>query len=340
MAGPLQRLLPQVWQQRGLGAWLLAPLALLYAGIWNLRKHLYGRGLLRSYHPNALVVVVGNVVVGGAGKTPVVMAVVEHLRSRGWRPGVVSRGYGRESTACVEVVSASKAAEVGDEPLLIHSRTGVPVFVASDRVGACRALLSKHAEVNLIVCDDGLQHLQLRRDLEVVVFDDRGIGNGWLLPAGLLREPWPRQADFVLSPNLANGATHLISRRLDRQARNHAGEHCSLEELRRRPVVAVAGTARPESFFRMLEEEGLTLDQVRALPDHWSFPQPLEDLPTGCALVCTEKDAPKLWRHHPHAWAVPLVIEIEAGFFLAMEERLGAKLSSLQTTSRDSAHGQ
>ena len=144
------------------------------------------------------VIVVGNVSAGGAGKTPVTLALLEHLRARGWHPGVVSRGYGRRTTDCREVRSDSLALDVGDEPLLIARRAQVPVFVARQRMQAVQALRQAHPRINLIVCDDGLQHLALARDVEICVFNDEGVGNGWLLPAGPLREPWPRRVDCVL----------------------------------------------------------------------------------------------------------------------------------------------
>src|SRR5690606_24360938 len=139
--------------------------------------------------------------------TPVTLALVRHLRDRGWHPGVVSRGYGRRTRDVREVLPASSPAEVGDEPLLIARAAGVPVFVGRQRAQAGRALLAAHPRTDILVCDDGLQHLALARDLEVCVFNDEGAGNGWLLPAGPLREPWPRRVDWVLHAGPAPGGS-------------------------------------------------------------------------------------------------------------------------------------
>jgi tetraacyldisaccharide 4'-kinase len=161
---------------------------------------LYQLGFYKVEQVPALVIVVGNVIVGGSGKTPFVMALVKHLQARGIKVGVISRGYGRASKACLEVQLNTPVSEVGDEPALIHRNTSAPVFVAARRIDAARLLLQKHPATQVIVCDDGLQHLALHRDVEICVFDDRGVGNGWQIPAGPLREPWPRAADFVCTP--------------------------------------------------------------------------------------------------------------------------------------------
>jgi hypothetical protein len=185
---PVQRL----WAGRGAASTALLPLAWAYHGVVELRRRLFRQGVLASHRLPVPVIVVGNLIVGGAGKTPTVIAVVELLRRHGRAPGIVSRGYGRDESAVREVRGDSEARRVGDEPLLLARRTGVPVFVGSDRVAAGHALLQAHPAVDVIVSDDGLQHLALGRDIEVLVFDDRGTGNDRLLPAGPLREPLPR----------------------------------------------------------------------------------------------------------------------------------------------------
>ncbi|HEY0858325.1 MAG TPA: tetraacyldisaccharide 4'-kinase, partial [Albitalea sp.] len=191
--GSPQRL-AQAWGSRGPLACALLPLALLYGAVAALRRSLYRVGVLRARRVGVPVVVVGNLIAGGAGKTPTVQAVVAALRSQGWCPGVISRGYGRSDEGPVVHVGGNTPSEqAGDEPLLLHIRAGVPVVVARDRVAAAQALLSVHPEVDVIVSDDGLQHLRLARDVQLIVFDERGAGNGWLLPAGPLREPLPRR---------------------------------------------------------------------------------------------------------------------------------------------------
>jgi tetraacyldisaccharide 4'-kinase len=325
------RALQSAWLRRGALACLLWPVSLVYQMLVALRGALYRAGRLRSERLAVPVIVIGNVVAGGAGKTPVLLALLEHLRARGLSAGVVSRGYGRTSGACLEVTGSSEPAQVGDEPLLIQRAAAVPVFVARTRAQAGRALLAAHPGVQVIVSDDGLQHLALQRDIELCVFDARGVGNGWLLPAGPLREPWPRPVDFVLSdatfaPGGSNSFT--VERELAPLACNSRGERIALSSLRGRPLLAVAGIANPANFFGMLRAQALTLECTFALPDHYSFEGPPLPLDPALPVLCTEKDAVKLWRTRPDAWAVPLVVRIEPAFWPAFDRLLGAKLSS------------
>jgi tetraacyldisaccharide 4'-kinase len=324
MAEGLQR----AWLRRGALACLLWPLSLVFGTVAALRRGAYNTGLFKRHRVAVPVIVVGNVVVGGSGKTPVVMAVVEHLRSRGLAPGVISRGYGRSTQDCREVRSTSEAHEVGDEPLLIARACGVPVFVAPARALAARALLEAYPATQVIVCDDGLQHYGLQRDIEICVFDERGIGNGWLLPAGPLREPWPRAVDLILRAGDGGGiAGFEVKRRLALQARRGDGARSTLAALRGRPLTAVAGIAKPQSFFGMLRDAGLQLEQTMSLPDHHDFrAHPIET--AGMELICTLKDAVKLWRLQPQAWAVPLELEIGPQFWSSLDRLVDAKLSS------------
>ncbi|MDQ6685694.1 MAG: tetraacyldisaccharide 4'-kinase [Pseudomonadota bacterium] len=281
----------------------LLPLSWLYGAIGGVRRRLYRCGVFDSTRLPVPVIVVGNVVAGGAGKTPLVLAVVELLRRHGERPGVVSRGYGRSEEAVVAVEVDAKAAAVGDEPLLLRRRGGVPVFVGARRVDAARALLLAHPEVSVIVADDGLQHLALQRDVEIVVFDERGLGNGRLLPAGPLREPMVAGSGRRLVVYNADRPTtpwpgFVSKRRLGSLTDLEAwwsGALASLEPLtalRDRPVLAVAGIARPERFFALLRDAGLAA-RTEALPDHASF----ATLPWAGSdedVIVTEKDAVKL----------------------------------------------
>lgn len=324
--------------QRGWLARLLWPVSLLYGLAVALRHRLYQRGLLSARHLPVPVVVVGNLVVGGAGKTPTVLALVAHLRQRGWHPGVISRGHGGNTDAPMLVQADSDATLCGDEPLQIRRAAGVPVCVARRRVDAGRALMNVHPEVNLIVCDDGLQHLPLHGDVRIAVFDDRGVGNGWLLPAGLLREPWP-PGPARAAPQLA-----LVQTRAGEQARavpmpsstrvfharrelgadtvNAEGAHRPLAGFRSGPVSALAAVARPEVFFDMLRAAGLPLHDTLALPDHAdaaTLVAALARLPGP--VLCTEKDLVKLppGPASHDAWAVPLQLSIEPAFFDALD---------------------
>ena len=327
---PLAERLRGAWQHRGALALALWPLSLLYGVLTALRRALYRTGLLRSERLPVPVIVVGNVIAGGAGKTPVTLAVVRHLQARGWRPGVISRGYGRATADCREVLPASSAAEVGDEPLLIARASGAPVFVARRRAQAGRALLAAHPATNILICDDGLQHLALARDLEVCVFNDEGAGNGWLLPAGPLREPWPRAVDLVLHAGAAPGGSapqFPLSRRLADHAVDAKGRQLPLAQLRGLKLHALAAIARPQDFFAMLRAQGLPPATEEALPDHYDFSSWKRPSDTRLIPICTEKDAVKLWPAHPGALAVPLRLDIPAAFFAALDARL-ASLSS------------
>ncbi|WCM86228.1 tetraacyldisaccharide 4'-kinase [Acidovorax sp. NCPPB 3576] len=304
---------------------MLWPLSCLYRAAVAARKLLYRAGVLRSERMAVPVIVVGNVIAGGAGKTPVTQAIVRHLVAQGWRPGVVSRGYGRSTDDCREVHADSSAAEVGDEPALIARSTGVPVFVARQRTQAARALLARHSRTDVIVCDDGLQHLALARDIEVCVFNDDGVGNGFLLPAGPLREPWPRPVDCALYAGQVPGGTahaFALTRSLAADAIRADGSTMPLAQLRHHPLHAVAAIARPQEFFAMLRAKGLTLQHTSAFPDHYDFDSWQRNEIHGMPLICTEKDATKLWQSHPQALAVPLQLEIDSAFFSLLDDRL------------------
>ncbi|EGI75858.1 tetraacyldisaccharide 4'-kinase [Hylemonella gracilis ATCC 19624] len=326
----------------------LWPLSLLMRLLVRLRQGLYLSGMLKRHAAPVLVVVVGNVVAGGGGKTPTVIALVEHLRARGLKPGVISRGYGRRKSAdggdCREVRSDSPVAEVGDEPALVRRRTQVPVFVARRRIDAARALLAAYPQVNILLSDDGLQHLALARDIEICVFGDLGLGNGLLLPAGPLREPWPRYVDLVLHTGQQPAFTgHAARRALANTASDASGRVVALDSLRG-TLVAVAGTAQPQAFFEMLQARGLVLARTDALPDHagpsdyehWLTTLREEFRSGPVTVLCTEKDAAKLWAVCPEALAVPLVFDLPPAFLNEFDRLLHAAFSAhLSSTYTD-----
>lgn len=346
----LQRILLRAWTGRTGVALLLWPISLLFQCLTGLRRQLYQLGIAKTRRVDAVTIVVGNVIAGGAGKTPTVMALVQHLRAQGLEVGVVSRGYGRHNgAACIEVQDDSRPTDVGDEPLLIRRSGQVPVFVGPTRFAAATALLARFPDTRIIVCDDGLQHYGLYRDLEVCVFDNRGCGNGWHLPAGPLRESWPRhavarvgqRADRLLVLHTGGQpafAGFTARRSLAPFAIGSDGKHVPLEALRApggKPLMALAGIAQPEAFFAMLRALGLPVAQTLALPDHYAFDSASGILHGGYRLICTEKDAAKLWPLAPDALAVPLVFAPEAAFFSALD----AALAPLLVAKLSSAHG-
>jgi len=318
------------WRARGPLASSLWPLSLLYGSLVDVRRAMYRLGWLSSWQSPVPVIVVGNRVAGGAGKTPTTIALLRELQAAGRRPGVVSRGYGRLDTALREVDSSASPSEVGDEPLLIQLRSRAPVVVAADRVAAAQALLQRHPQVDVIVCDDGLQHLRLRRDVELVVFDERGAGNGWLLPAGPLREPLntPPAARHVFTLYNAPAPSTALPGSLARRCiaglvplaqwwRGEPADAQALDALRGKPVVACAALAHPQRFFGMLRALGLEVIPL-TLPDHDAYAG-LPWTSEARDVVVTEKDAVKLdpqrlahERPASRVWVAPLDFHLPA----------------------------
>ena len=340
-----RKLLVGSWARRGILSLLLLPASLLYYSLITLRRWLYRCGVLRTQKVDCLTLVVGNAIVGGAGKTPTTIGIVQHLSARGLQVGVVSRGHGRSSWEVRSVSATDDAAQVGDEPLLIARATGVPVFVAAQRWEAATALLAAHPQTQVIVCDDGLQHYALHRDLEVCVFDDRGCGNGWLLPSGPLREAWPRKPLACVGQGddrllvLHTGSTpafvgYRAQRCLSSRAVAADGSRVELSSLTQ-PLLALAGIAQPQVFFASLRALGLVLDKTVALPDHVDFAAFNMAAVQGYQVLCTEKDAVKLWKYLPSALAIPLVQTLEPAFLSALDHML----QPLLFTKLSSRHG-
>lgn len=321
--------LRNIWRSRNPAACALLPLAAFYGALSGLQRLLYQLGIKKAQHPGVPVIVIGNVIAGGAGKTPVTLATIAHLKSRGLRPGIISRGYGRSTDDCREATAASLPQDVGDEPLLMARASGVPVFVARQRMDAARALLAAYPETSVLVCDDGLQHYALARDCEVCVFNNEGIGNGWLLPAGPLREAWPRPVTAVLhSAAKAPSGTPLdtpsfqLQRTLAPYALTRDGQRVPLTQLRDQPLHALAAIARPEDFFAMLRAQSLLLRSTEGLPDHYNFESWQRPSDQRLQVVCTEKDAAKLWQVLPEALAVPLQLQVDHGYFDLLDAQL------------------
>ncbi len=321
-----------LWTRTGVLTVLLLPLAALFSGVSTLRRLAYRRGWLNAVGVGVPVIVVGNITAGGSGKTPLVIWLVNWLRDQGYRPGVVSRGYGGAAQGCVEVRSDSPPAEVGDEPLLIHVKTAAPVVVGRDRVAATRTLLARYPGIDVIVSDDGLQHYRLRRDIELAVIDAAtGLGNGWPLPAGPLREPRNRlrSVDAIIQVVRGTAQTRAYPAATSWRADYTAGQAYRLRMPQdKKPLhdlpslewLAATGIGQPQGFFDMLSAHGIRF-APRTFADHHAF-QP-GDLPADGAVLMTEKDAVKcLMFAGADWWAVQLDVAPETGFIDWLSARI------------------
>lgn len=336
--------LQRAWYERAPGYQLLLPLTFLYALVVAVRRLLYRSGWMHSVRLPVPVIVVGNIVAGGAGKTPVTLFIAQGLRARGFEPAIVSRGYGREDESRIlEVTAASDARDVGDEPLLLSRRSGCTVIVGADRVAAARIAIEQGADT--IIADDGLQHYRLARDFEVCVVDaSRGLGNGWQLPAGPLREPAGRlrSVDAVLL-NAADSSVQFDAGpyghaapvfTLDANAacRLDGATKRPLDEFSGTPVHAVAGIGNPERFFRLLEGRGLSIER-HALPDHGTFDPSAPEFSDGRPVLVTEKDAVKLGTNGSASyWYVPVDLAMDEDSATAMLDAIETRCRRRQDT--------
>jgi tetraacyldisaccharide 4'-kinase len=317
--------LPRLWFQERLSPALLPllPLSWLFRGLVAIRCFLYRRGVLPSVALPVPVVVVGNLTVGGSGKTPLVLWLAQRLLERGRHPGIISRGYGSEggdSGVIQPVFPASDAARVGDEPLLLARRSGVPVFVGRDRVTAGGALLAAHPECDVLLSDDGLQHYRLARCVEIAVFDRRGVGNGRLLPAGPLREPVRRLNDVTAvvlnggSAKVNPAGVPCFSMRLVGQrfvALGDSRETCLAADLKGKSLHALAGIGDPSRFFSQLSGLGLEFSK-HPFPDHRAYSAEDLSFAREGVLLMTEKDAVKCaGLTLSEAWVLPVEAHID-----------------------------
>lgn len=324
MSARLEAWVHHMWSGRGPAACLLSPFSLIFRAAALLRR----RRTVAERLP-VPVVVVGNIYVGGTGKTPVTIALVRELAARGWTPGIVSRGFGRETEGVTEVRAGSSAADVGDEPLLIARETGAPVVVGRKRLEAGKKLLELHPEVDVVVSDDGLQHYALGRDVELAVIGARGLGNGWVLPAGPLREP-PSRLDEVDAIVLNTPNADTVSSRTPRYVASSCfgpctqlatGETADIDTLAARmreehlTALAAAGIAAPGRFFAMVRGHDIECEEL-PLGDHFDFSEnPFADR-TEDLIFITGKDAvkcakiPELARD-PRIWVVGLEVRLD-----------------------------
>ena len=322
----LESVLTRAWLRRGPLACALWPVSLLFRALSGLRAGLYRAGVLEAGRLPVPVIVVGNIFIGGTGKTPLTIWLAQALVEAGFKPGVISRGHGADGQAPRAVTPDSNTLEVGDEPLLMARRARVPVVVARKRVDAGRALLAAHPEVDVLITDDGLQHYALARDIEVLLFDGRGVGNGWLLPAGPLREGPLRRRDFTVvnapevTPQLAaqvGGAPFRMQLVGDSAERlNDSAQTRLLTSFAGQRVLAAAGIGNPGRFFALLRGAGLAFAEL-PLPDHYDFREnPFAGVDADVILI-TEKDAVKCGqlenlKDDPRLWVVPVTARIDA----------------------------
>lgn len=322
----MQALILKAWQHKNLFYYLvLLPSSWLFFLLIQLRRWLYRHGCLSSHKLSVPVVIVGNINIGGSGKTPVVIWLVEQLKQQGYQPGVISRGYGRKAQGIHHLNQQSTTAEAGDEPLLIYQRSGCPVVVCADRVMAGKALLSEHPECDVIICDDGLQHYRLKRDIEIAVVDGQTVGAD-LLPAGPMREPMKRLAsvDFIISRDQVN-----IDNSYPMQL--HADlfynllkpdQRVQADGFSGKQMAAIAGIGQPNKFFKQLVLMGLAVKEI-PFPDHHVYtPQELDVI--SCEiLLMTEKDAVKCRQFaKAHHWVLPVSAIIQGDLMTKLIESL------------------
>lgn len=327
MHARLAECLRKQWYQVSLWHILLLPLSWVFYLLIKLRRICYLKGFLARSRLPVPVIVVGNVTVGGTGKTPLVIWLAGWLREHGFTPGVISRGYGGTAKQLAQVGRDSNPAEVGDEPVLIARRTGCPVWVGKKRSDAGKALLQSNPVCNVLICDDGLQHYALERDMEIVMDGGHDShGNGWLLPAGPLREPLSRLqgTDAVIWHEGESAPDGFVMRLAGAKFRNLTDPEriASAAEFFGLNLHAVAGIGSPKRFFRTLESLGLKY-VAHAFPDHHAYCAAELQFPDAQAVLMTEKDAVKCQRFaQPNWW----YLEVNAVVSDALGKRILQKL--------------
>lgn len=329
----MQRWLERQWYSDQLGVWyfLLMPLDLLMRLLVLLRQFFYKAGILSSWRSPIPVIVVGNITVGGTGKTPLVIWLVEMLKAKGYKPGIVSRGYGGSARGVASVSVDADPMLVGDEPLLMAKQSACPVWIGKDRPAAAKALIEAHPECDVIISDDGLQHYALQRDMEIVVVDGvRLYGNKAMLPIGPMREPLRRLMHVdavVVNGGKRDGAAGEYSMRLCGEhfyALHSPEKQVKADHFKNKRVHAVAGIGNPARFFNQLRELGLNVIE-HAFSDHHQF-QPADLQIQGAeAILMTEKDAVKcLQFSQDNIWVLPVQVKEVSG----LEDKVIQKIES------------
>lgn len=321
--------LQNAWYEDKKWVWLLLPFSLLFFCISRLRRWFFSVGIFTSHKPKAFVIIVGNISVGGNGKTPSVIAIVDYLQRKGHACGVLSRGYGGSQTAFPHHVLASDEPQlVGDEPKLMQHRLACPVVIDPKRVRGANYLVETH-QCDVIICDDGLQHYALKRDFEIVVMDGRGIGNGFLLPMGPLRESKERinSVDALIfngakSDNISLDNTTVSMMDLAPTGWVNVKTSARISSLNVESATAIAGIGDPKRFFATLATMGIHCQETIAFPDHYAFSA--TDIPDGMVLM-TEKDAVKCKDFaHDNCWYLQVSGIISSNLYHAIDDKLNA----------------
>lgn len=293
---------------------LLLPFSWLFALIVAMRRQCYRRGIFKMQSVMARVIVVGNITVGGTGKTPFVIWLAQFLQTQGYRPGIISRGVGGKNHHKPHWVQASDAAkDVGDEAILLVKRTACPLVIATDRVAAAQSLL-QHNDCNIIISDDGLQHYRLMRDLEIAIIDgERKLGNEQLLPAGPLREPRSRlnEVDLVIVNGDENqNENWMLLETSQLFSLSNPQKQINFRDFPRQKIHAVAAIGNPERFFASLRRAGFELI-THVFPDHYIYQAKDLAFNDGLPVIMTEKDAVKCFSFaHEHYWYLPVTAKI------------------------------
>jgi tetraacyldisaccharide 4'-kinase len=329
--------LQKAWFSKAKWVWVLSPLSLLFWGLSSCRRFLYSVGLKASYRANAKVIIVGNISVGGNGKTPLVIALASYLQEKGIKCGVLSRGYGgKQSQFPFKVEDDASAELVGDEPKLMAHRLSCPVVIDPKRARGAKYLCDAFS-CDVIICDDGLQHYALQRDFEIVVMDARGIGNGFLLPMGPLRETSKRlgKVDAIVVNSNDKSPTITALKSVDYSLMTLTPSrwvNLKTKEVKRsitpeersekmsRSVTAIAGIGDPKRFFSTLESMNVSVDETIGFPDHYQYTQ--NDIPVGQVLM-TEKDAVKIQAFaHDNCWYLEVEGQINQQLFNDINQKL------------------
>lgn len=315
--------LESLWYRVSIWHIFLLPLTFVFTFLSFSRRFLYRLHWIKSVNVSVPVIVVGNITVGGSGKTPIVIWLANMLKDHGYHPGIISRGYKSSVETVAEVKASSLANEMGDEPLLLKGRTNVPTFISSDRPLAAQALLENYGDTDVIISDDGMQHYRLHRDMELAVIDgQRGFGNGLLLPAGPLREPISRLKKVDIT--IVNGAAtahHIPANAIQMSLTgdtlyqlNHPETKKIIKDFINQKVHAIAGIGNPKRFFDHLKNYGLIVEE-HSFPDHHSFQAKDLDLSGNEPILMTEKDAVKCRQFsNERCWVMPIDATFPADF--------------------------